>query len=592
MSTNTKPFIQYHNKKNSTVSTLNVQDTTTDSNYNLPTKSGTLVTEEDVHKFASMVEIPVLTVQENEGYVRGTPYQKGMFYLEDMVKSVWEFSTAENFSSTLHTEELTTGDMTSLFFPKYVVENATNTVYLRAKYVSRTMQSDWSEPVAITLETIRVLGNNIFLIGKPTFNIDLASGTMTASEFTPRNNYAGTFGYMEVQFSTEDVVDTPKFISNTQTVRFNGYNANLPESYLEGNKDIWVRARFASTIDTVTEYSPYSEPFKIEGSNLSSYRDAWKKILTPTLSIDKAAGTFNATPYEVRGEFSEPLKEVVWEFYRDENYNTLLEKINNTSTTIAIPDKLLQAGEALYVRVKYKSNTEESLYSNTLNIPAQEVQQLIVSLKKIKTPTLDFNSQSGEFSTSSYAVREFTEPLKEVVWEFSTDTNFTTTIKVVKTKAIKLYIPDDIVNKTVTIHVRAKHTSETEESLYSNIKSFTKEELGNLLVTLKGVKQPEITEIVKSSGLIVVSEPRLAENFTEPVSKVMVEYSHTSDFSTVDRKETIALADISDSLIEPGGTYKYTTIVNKDMLQVMQELYIRISYLSEYTDIRISDVHY
>ena len=66
MSTNTKPFIQYHNKKNSTVSTLNVQDTTTDSNYNLPTKSGTLVTEEDVHKFASMVEIPVLTVQENE----------------------------------------------------------------------------------------------------------------------------------------------------------------------------------------------------------------------------------------------------------------------------------------------------------------------------------------------------------------------------------------------------------------------------------------------------------------------------------------------------------------------------------------------
>ena len=210
MSTNTKPFIQYHNKKNSTVSTLNVQDTTTDSNYNLPTKSGTLVTEEDVHKFASMVEIPVLTVQENEGYVRGTPYQKGMFYLEDMVKSVWEFSTAENFSSTLHTEELTTGDMTSLFFPKYVVENATNTVYLRAKYVSRTMQSDWSEPIAITLETIRVLGSNIFLIGKPTFNIDLASGTMTASEFTPRNNYAGTFGYMEVQFSTEDVVDTLK----------------------------------------------------------------------------------------------------------------------------------------------------------------------------------------------------------------------------------------------------------------------------------------------------------------------------------------------------------------------------------------------
>ena len=205
---------------------------------------------------------------------------------------------------------------------------------------------------------------------------------------------------------------------------------------------------------------------------------------------------------------------------------------------------------------------------------------------------MDFNSQSGECSTSSYAVREFTEPLKEVVWEFSTDTNFTTTIKVVKTKAIKLYIPDDIVNKTVTIHVRAKHTSETEESLYSNIKSFTKEELGNLLVTLKGVKQPEITEIVKSSGLIVLSEPRLAENFSEPVSKVMVEYSYTSDFSTVDRKETIALADISDSLIEPGGTYKYTTMVNKDMLQVMQELYIRISYLSEYTDIRISDVRY
>ena len=173
-----------------------------------------------------------------------------------------------------------------------------------------------------------------------------------------------------------------------------------------------------------------------------------------------------------------------------------------------------------------------------------------------------------------------------------TDTNFTTTIKVVKTKAIKLYIPYDIFNKTVTIHVRAKHTSETEESLYSNIKSFTKEELGNLLVTLKGVKQPEITEIVKSSGLIVLSEPRLAENFTEPVSKVMVEYSNTSDFSTVDRKETIALADISDSLIEPGGTYKYTTMVNKDMLQVMQELYIRISYISEYTDIRISDVRY
>ena len=72
----------------------------------------------------------------------------------------------------------------------------------------------------------------------------------------------------------------------------------------------------------------------------------------------------------------------------------------------------------------------------------------------------------------------------------------------------------------------------------------------------------------------------------------MVEYSNTSDFSTVERKETIALADISDSLIEPGGTYKYTTIVNKDMLQVMQELYIRISYLSEYTDIRISDVRY
>ena len=65
MSTNTKPFIQYHNKKNSTVSTLNVQDTTTDSNYNLPTKSGTLVTEEDVHKFLQIQSLLLYYTQKN-----------------------------------------------------------------------------------------------------------------------------------------------------------------------------------------------------------------------------------------------------------------------------------------------------------------------------------------------------------------------------------------------------------------------------------------------------------------------------------------------------------------------------------------------
>ena len=578
MSTNTKPFIQYHNKKNSTVSTLNIQDTTRDNDYNLPENGGTLVTEEDVHKFASMIEIPLLEVAANEGYLKGSPYQRGMFFLEPMEKSVWEFSLTEDFNTIYHREELTVGNKEHLFFPKYVAENATNTIYVRVKYVSEHMQSGWSKTLTLDMPTIRVLGSNIFLVGKPVITLNEDNGGLVGSEFEPRNNYTGTLTTSEWQFSTETIPPDkakPEFKIDVVTQNLTGNTNNVPEDMLMSNKDIYIRVRYKSVLFGVEEVSPYSDFIKIPVDKFAEYIAKWKKILLPSLSFSNETGVLTSTGYSTMQGFEEPLKEYQWEFSADKNFNPLIKKITNQSVTLVLPDDIMANDTDVCIRVKHRSETEESLYSNIISIPRATISELKITLKKIKTPTLTFENSTGQFNVTEYITREgFEEPVTGIGWEFATDEAFGNVVSTFINNNNDMYLPDDIATKVTSIYARVKYKSESEESLYSNVVTFTSQQLAQLLLTLKKIVTPKLT-FNNETGVYTSNEYSVRNEYTGSLTNVVWEFSNDSNFST-------------KLLVKNNRQYRLD--IPGEVISSKQDVYARIKHVSESEESLYSNV--
>lgn len=138
--------------------TVNITTTdnmsTNDVTVYLPTRSGTLLTKEDISSQVRMVTQPRIISPVNgtegyTGYFQGSTFMTALGYQGKHTSTMWQVATDKAFSnivieSTIRAE--TTNDLTKAAFPipfgKY---------YVRVAYVSEPYVSLWSSPLEVTM---------------------------------------------------------------------------------------------------------------------------------------------------------------------------------------------------------------------------------------------------------------------------------------------------------------------------------------------------------------------------------------------------------------------------------------------------------
>lgn len=159
--------IMFHNRETNRISKLisPVVDNNKDPlEIKLPDSDvgGTLLTHETISgAFQTIVKPVILDPKTGDidcyGWITATDYNTSMGYQGEHEGTIWEYALDQYFSNKLLTKTIINGDKT-----KGPIPYAGLTIWVRCKYVSYNVESEWSEPVQFTCK------NNITQDNKPT----------------------------------------------------------------------------------------------------------------------------------------------------------------------------------------------------------------------------------------------------------------------------------------------------------------------------------------------------------------------------------------------------------------------------------------
>lgn len=195
-------------KRTVTIQTSN-NESSDDITVNLPSYSGTLVTEEALETDIKVIKKPSIITPPNDtdnwkGFFIASPYEVTLGSAEEHDHTVWEASHDKDFTEIFYLKKVSQGDLNNVnTLEKTCLEDIGSFVacYVRVKYFSKSHESDWSEPVYI--RTARVTFHGL--------TIPQATYTRPTSE-TQNKNYGS--------FSTEyfgayyGIVDHSKLVDD------------------------------------------------------------------------------------------------------------------------------------------------------------------------------------------------------------------------------------------------------------------------------------------------------------------------------------------------------------------------------------------
>lgn len=159
----TKPIrIMLHNRNTNRLTTLSGNlDALNDVTYKLPSKNtkANLMTSENMYNKFSLIGKPSIispkyATFDYSGLVRSSPYVTTIKFSGAHTKSVWQYALDIEFKKILFERERF-ANMNYFKDPDYLTKASTKfsdmTIYIRVKYCSDNVESQWSDPVKIHL---------------------------------------------------------------------------------------------------------------------------------------------------------------------------------------------------------------------------------------------------------------------------------------------------------------------------------------------------------------------------------------------------------------------------------------------------------
>ena len=204
-------------------------------------------------------------------------------------------------------------------------------------------------------------GGNSIILTQPVISSPISGtvdfiGEVTSNSYATSNTYKGTLDYVEWQLATdnlfENIIDTK---NNTLALSYTPINTTPSTEY-------YVRVRYGS------------DNHLSNWSNAVNFTTPAAVIYTPTISSPSTGATdlgkniaITSSNYSIFGH-SETHLNSDWQIASDVNFtNILFESLNDTSNLLSWTTPNLTVSTTYYVRVKYKSTTYESAYSNAIS---------------------------------------------------------------------------------------------------------------------------------------------------------------------------------------------------------------------------------
>ena len=140
-----------------TVSLITSDNTSTnDITIKLPKRSGTLVTEESLQEQNKLITTPFIITpatgtDDYRGEFLGSPFEAGMGYNGNHIKTVWQLAKDSKFTEIIFTKTVTKESGADRLTKSCLNDVGTGTYYVRVKYQTEDFESAWSPSIYVGL---------------------------------------------------------------------------------------------------------------------------------------------------------------------------------------------------------------------------------------------------------------------------------------------------------------------------------------------------------------------------------------------------------------------------------------------------------